>query len=522
VWDVRERLIEEWDRYHELFSWAPLGYARLAFSGVICEMNYPGADLLEVTTDAIVGQPLVAYVAQHERATFVRHLAEARESSETVEHEIELVSAGGHHFPVRICTRRSPRREQGMCWTIFADLTEHRRLTEERQRAEDARRQAQAAQRLARLDNDAKDRFVAALSHELRTPLTPVLMATSMLSSLDGLPAPAARIIDTIRRNVEQEARLIDNLLDVTQLTRHTMLFDLQDVDVHGLLRDAISASAPDVRAKGLDLSLQAAARTALVRADPIRLRQAFQHLLTNAVKFTESGRIVVTTDNTDPAALRVAITDTGVGLSSEGLSGLFVPLEPRAARRTDSGLGLGLTICKGIMEAHGGRVAATSPGPGAGTTVEVHLPLAQSAQGVGSGDASSSTSADTRRGLGNDGAAPLRILVVEDHTDSGAMLELLLSSRGHRVSVANSVASALSRKDEGWDVVISDLGLPDGSGLEVGRGMCTLSRRPRLIALSGYGRPSDVAASHQAGFAVHLVKPLEPDRLFEILEASR
>lgn len=517
--NVRERLMEEWDRYHELFSWAPLGYARLAFTGLICEVNYTGADLLEVTTDAIVGHPLVAYVATHDRARFVSHLAEARESSETVEDEVVLRSAGGHHFPVRICTRRSPRREQRMCWTIFADLTEQRRLTIERQRAEDARRRAQEAQRLARLDNDAKDRFVAALSHELRTPLTPVLMATSMLSSLDGLPAPAATIIDTIRRNVEQEARLIDNLLDVTQLTRHTMLFDRQDVDVHALLRDAISACAPDVRAKGLEISLQAAATKARTTADPVRLRQAFQHLLTNAVKFTEAGRIIITTDNSEPGALRVAIADTGVGLSPEGLRGLFVPLEPRAARRTDSGLGLGLTISKGIIEAHGGRIAAMSPGPGAGTTVEVHLPLAQSAERADPGDASS---AGPQRGHGDDRTAPLRILVVEDHTDSGAMLDLLLSSRGHRVSVASSVASALSRKEEGWDVVISDLGLPDGSGLEVGRGMCTLARRPRLIALSGYGRPSDVAASHQAGFDVHLVKPLEPDRLFEILESAR
>ncbi len=518
MWNVRERLVEEGDRYHELFSWAPLGYARLAFAGLICEMNYTGADLLEVRTNAIVGQPLVAYVARHDRARFVSHLARARESSETVEDEIEFLSAGGHHFPVRICTRRSPRREQGMCWTIFADLTEHRRLADEQHRAEAGRRQAQDAHRLARLDNEAKDRFVAALSHELRTPLTPVLMATSMLSALDGLPPPAVPIIDTIRRNVQQEARLIDNLLDVTQLARHTMLFDRQDVDVHGLLRDAISACAARVRAKGLEIALDATAPKARINADPVRLRQAFEHLLSNAVKFTEAGRIVITTDNRDPAALRVAIADTGVGLSPEHLSGMFVPLEPRVARGYDSGLGLGLTISKGIIEAHGGRITAMSPGPGAGTTVEVQLPLAQSAQRADPGD---SSPAGAERGRGADRTASLKILVVEDHTDSGAMLDLLLSSRGHRVSVTNSVATALARKDEGWDVVISDLGLPDGSGLEVGRGMGTLSRRPRLIALSGYGRPSDVAASHQAGFDVHLVKPLDPDRLFEILEAA-
>ncbi len=516
--NARERLVEEWDRYHELFSWAPLGYTRLTFTGLICEMNYTGADLLEVSTDAIAGQPLVNYVARHDRARFVSHLAGARESSETVEDELELRSAGGHCFPVRLCTRRSPRRDQGMCWTIFADLTEHRRLTAERQQADDARRQAQEAQRLARLDNEAKDRFVAALSHELRTPLTPVLMATSMLSSLEGLPSTAAAIIGTIRRNVEQEARLIDNLLDVTQLTRHTMLFDRRDVDIHEVLRDAIAASAPEVRAKGLEISLDATARKTRVTADPVRLGQAFQHLLTNAVKYTETGRIVITTDNSEPAAVRVAVADTGTGLSPEGLRALFVPLEPRAARRTDSGLGLGLTICKGIVEAHRGRIAATSPGPGAGTTVEVHLPLAQSAEEARPVDGARAAAA---QGPGVERVGPLRILVVEDHGDSGAMLDLLLSSRGHRVSLANSVATALARKDEGWDVVISDLGLPDGSGLEVGRGMCLLARRPRLIALSGYGRPSDIAASLQAGFDVHLVKPLEPDRLFEILDSA-
>ena len=362
-----ERLVDEWesDRYRELFSWAPLGYARLSFGGRICELNYTGADLLEVTTASIVGQPFTAYVARPDRRGFLDHLARARQSRETIEDAIELRSAGGHHFPVRICTRRSPKLEQQVCWTMFADLDIHR-LDDDRRRTGDGPRQVHAESRMERVDVDMTDRFVAALSHQLRTPLAPMLMATSMLSSLDGLPAPATTIIETIRRNVEREARLIDCLLD------------------------------------------------------------------------------------------QIAIAD---------------------------------------------RVAAahrSSPAPESGATSQV--------------------GAEERRSR----AAPLRILIVEDHTDSGAMLDLLLTSRGHTVGVANSVAAALARRSEHWDVVISDLGLPDGSGLEIGRVMRALPVRPRLIALSGYGRPSDVVASQEAGFDHHLVKPLEPDRLFEILEAHR
>jgi signal transduction histidine kinase len=514
----RERLVEEWDRYHDLFSWAPLGYARLTLSGLICELNYTGADLLEVVPDETVGQPFVTFVARADRATFARHLSEARESSETVEDEIALQSAGGHHFPVRIWTRRSPRAIQGLCWTIFDDLSARHGLVAARDRAEDAERHAREAHRLTRLDNEAKDRFVAALSHELRTPLTPVLMATSMLATLEGLPPAAAAIIETIRRNAEREARLIDNLLDVTQLSRHTMLFDRQEVDVHHLLRDAIALASPDARAKGLEISLQASAPAARINVDPIRMRQAFQQLLNNAVKFTRSGRIAVATDNDEPDMLRVAISDTGIGIAPDVLPRLFLPLEPRGSRGADMGLGLGLTICRGIVQAHEGRLSATSPGPGHGSTFEVRLPIAAAAA-LRAKDGGVDAAGDPRP-PGQDRPA-LRVLIVEDHTDSGAMLELLLTSRGHQVAVAGSVAAALARRNDGWDVVISDLGLPDGSGLDVGRGMRDLAQRPRLIALSGYGRPADIAASRDAGFDVHLVKPLEPDRLFEILEAQ-
>ena len=513
----RERLVEEWDRYHELFSWAPLGYARLTHSGLVSELNYTGADLLEITPDRAIGQPFVAFVAKPDRSAFARHLALARASSDTVEDEIELRSASGHHFPVRICTRRSPPSAPGMCWTIFDDLSERHGLAAARDRAETAHREAQDRHRLARLDSEAKDRFVAALSHELRTPLTPVLMAASMLSSLDGLPARARSIIETIQRNVEREARLIDNLLDVTQLSRHTMAFDRRDIDVHALLRDAVSSAIPEAHAKGLDIRLQAAARLARASADPARLLQAFQHLLSNAVKFTPSGRIDVTTENDAPNMLRIAFSDTGVGIPADVLPRLFVPLEPRAALGSDMGLGLGLTLCRGIIHAHEGHIAAVSPGPGQGSTFEIHLP-ALAAAGADQGDQPSSGEAGNPR-TAQAQPVPLRILVVEDHMDSGAMLELLLASRGHQVAVADSVAAALARRHEGWDAVISDLGLPDGSGLDVGRGMRDLARRPRLIALSGYGRPADVAASREAGFDVHLVKPLEPDRLFEILE---
>jgi len=404
-----------------------------------------------------------------------------------------------------------------MCWTVMVDLTEQRRLTLERQHAERDRLQAEHEELAARTRSAAKDRFLATLSHELRTPLTPALFATSMLMGLPGLPESARRWIETIKRNIELEARLIDDLLDVTRVARDKLQLDRSVIDVHTVLRDSLAICSPAAEAKYIRLHFEPSALRVRVDADPVRLRQVFWNLIDNAIKFTPSGgSVVVSTSNDDAGTLRVSVTDSGIGVEPDLIPALFTPFEQSGDRRGNRGLGLGLAICKGIIEAHGGWIGGSSRGPGHGATFEIELASVSHSlptpEIIGSHDAVSRSMAHAR----------LRILVVEDHKDSAELLHAWLSDEGHEVHIVNTLATAMTRVAEVWDVVVSDLALPDGSGLDVARTFRSHANSAcRLIALSGYGAPADVEASRRAGFDFHVVKPAGVSRIAELLQPA-
>jgi len=390
------------------------------------------------------------------------------------------------------------------------DITERRRAQEELERAH---QEAQAA-------NEAKGRFLATLSHELRTPLTPVLAVISRLEA-DPHLAELADDLAMIRRNVELEARLIDDLLDLTRISRGKLELHRRQTDAHQVLEHALATAERELVEKGLRFEVQLAAEVHTVSADAPRLTQVFWNLLSNAVKFTPPGGTVAISSRTDQTRfgareLVVEVRDTGIGIEPEVLPRIFDAFEQagRTITRQFGGLGLGLAVSRAIVDLHRGRLTAASGGRGLGSTFTVRLPLGGIQEEM---DETGVWLARPRPPAADTEARPQRplcILLVEDHADTAEAMADLLRLSGHQVTVAGSVGEALAAASSGgngggFDLVLSDLGLPDGSGQDL---MRELARRHGLkgIALSGYGMEDDVQRSYDAGFARHLTKPVD------------
>ena len=383
-----------------------------------------------------------------------------------------------------------------------------------RKQAEEELRQAKEAAEAA---NRAKDQFLATLSHELRTPLTPVLALVSGLEG-DGRMRDVADRLAMIRRNVELEARLIDDLLDLTRIARGKLEIQRSVCDVRALVEHAIQiCCAESCDAGRLKVLTELAASEHRVWGDGSRLMQIFWNLLRNSVKFTpEGGTIVVRTWNEEEQVV-VEITDTGVGIEPGSMPHIFEAFSQGAPSR--GGLGLGLSISKAVADLHGGRITAVSPGYGLGATFRVELP-------TGGWPAPSGTEPAPSRTPEPAAGRPLRLLLVEDHPDTAEAMAELLRSLGHEVRVAMSVAAGLDAaaaeigSGAGIDLVISDLGLPDGSGMDLMRQL--VSRYGlRGIALSGYGSEDDVRRSLEAGFSRHLTKPVNLKALEAVIHET-
>ena len=385
---------------------------------------------------------------------------------------------------------------------IHLDIEERKRLELELEEARDAAERASLA----------KDRFLAVLSHELRTPLTPVLMLAGSLEHRHDLPSAVREELGMLRRNVELEARLIDDLLDLTRIARGKLALIPHVLDVAVVLQEAARICSPEIDAKALRLQLDAEPGRLFLEADAARLQQTFWNLLQNAIKFTQpGGRITVRARADGAESIAIEVEDDGIGIEPSVLARIFDAFEqgdPDRARRY-GGLGLGLAIAKAVVEMHAGTIEAHSEGLGHGATFRVRLPVRRAGAGArrpGSGPASRDgvPARIVTRGR-------LSILCVEDHPDTARLLGQLLRNRGHEVRVVTSAAAAQAAfAEQRFDLVLSDLGLPDGHGCDLMRGF--LEQRPALIgiALTGYGADEDVRACREAGFSEHLTKPID------------
>ena len=393
----------------------------------------------------------------------------------------------------------------------FRDITERRVYAEELRAAKEA---AEAASR-------AKDQFLAILSHELRTPLTPVLLATSDLLEQDDVRAEVRSTLAMIDRNAKLEARLIDDLLDITRATTGRLTLSLTCVDVHRVIQHAAEICRAQITDSQLILNLQLSASGHCVTGDPARLQQVFWNLIKNAAKFTPPGGIItIRTWNCSGQGggdihLLAEVADTGIGIEADRLPRIFNAFEQKGPeqQRRYGGLGLGLAISRSVIEAHGGRLNATSAGENRGSTLTIEFMTL-------SGPCSNIVTVDSPRSSLKDasGAQGLTILLIDDNRDTLNYVATLLQQRGHQVNPAYNFRTARKLAEaNAYDLVISDIELPDGSGLDLMREL-TITQPTPGIALSGFGTADDVAMSLQVGFAEHLTKPIDFRKLEEAI----
>jgi len=371
---------------------------------------------------------------------------------------------------------------------VLQDLTIRRQLEES----------LEEAKRIAEEANAAKDEFIAVLSHELRSPLTPISIA------LDGLDAEAGTehsrmFIDMIRRNLDLELRLIDDLLDVTRITRGKLAMKLETFDAHTKLLQTAEMLRPEMTQKHLQFTETLTASEHHILADPARFQQIIWNLLRNAVKFTpENGCIFVNSTN-EGGMLIITVRDTGIGMSEEAMKHIFRPFVqgmPSIARKY-GGLGLGLTIARALTQNFSGKLSAASDGPGRGTTFTVELPTV-APLGTTNGIAhTNGHSLDRRKG---------KILLVDDQEDARTSLSALLATRGYDVESTSSVRGAIDHvRKNSYDLILSDIQLEGESGWDL---PARLPRPIPAIAVSALGTPANVEMSLRSGFIDHITKP--------------
>jgi signal transduction histidine kinase len=358
-----------------------------------------------------------------------------------------------------------------------------------------------------------KNEFLAMLGHELRNPLAPIRNAVQILRQ-SGVENPlVVRAREMIDRQVSHMARMVDDLLDVSRISNGKILVRQEPVDLTALLRNTAEDYRESLEAGGTSFGLSLPSEPVWVHGDPTRLSQAVGNLLHNAEKYTDHGQVRLTVQPLpDQGAVEIRVEDNGVGMDPGLLDRLFEPFSQgeRSLDRARGGLGLGLALAKGLIELHDGEIEASSAGPGQGACFTIRLPLTSSPE-----PAREEAAPDTR-GLSR------RVVVIEDNVDAAESLQLLLEIWGHQVEMVHDGPAGLDavRRFEP-DIVLCDIGLPGGmDGYEVARRLRSAGSTARLVALTGYGQQEDQQRALDAGFDLHLTKPVEPAALQKLLAA--
>src|SRR6266568_4209132 len=450
----------------------------------------PGQEITEATYDDVKIAPRTA----------IDRVLSFGTPFQLVEHPLKDKSGMTHFLDINLLRLQGPHeRIQGVLYLV-EDKTRDVRLRQELIGA-----------------NAAKDQFLALLSHELRNPLSPVIAMVGELEANVPDSAQVREALEVIRRNVELEARLIDDLLDVTRIAKGKLQLSFETVCVHEILHRAYEICREDIAAKSLEVEFRLRAADSYVEGDPARLQQVFWNLIKNSVKFTpEKGRITIETANPAPERILIRITDTGIGIEPEKIDKIFNAFEQGqiSITRRFGGLGLGLAISQALVDAHSGKIRVASPGKDQGATFSLELktvpsPLSRDGDG---------THQDRRAASEKEVAVPRhrRVLVVDDHQDTCTGMKMMLERRGYEITVAYSAEQAVQKAhNQDFDLLISDIGLPDRSGYELMREVRRSKALPG-IALSGFGAEQDITEAHAAGFSEHLTKPINFERLEE------
>ncbi len=485
-------------------------------SGRVTFMNDVARTLTGWVNDPAVGQPfdsVLALLDEETRSPIEGPFARVMRDGTVADagRRTLLRSRAGDETPVEC--RGAPRRdaEGRTIGTVLVcrDASERRRA--ERERAEILAR-AHAARDEAESANRAKDEFLAMLGHELRNPLGAISNALYVLEMVGSQTAPAVQARQVIGRGLEQLTRMVDDLLDVARVTRGKVVLDRRPVNLADTVTQSLSALSASGRTARHQITVDV--EPAWVDADPVRVQQIVTNLIVNAIKYTPAdGTIHVTVGAPDDCAV-IKVADSGIGISAAMLPRVFEPFAQgdRTLERSPGGLGIGLTLARRLVESHGGTIEAESGGAGRGSVFTVRLPRLTTPQG------------EPASAVG-EGAAPRRILLVEDSQDARDMLRMYLAQLGHQVYEAADGPSAVEAALRVLpDVALIDIGLPGVDGYEVARRIRATpdGRHLFLVAVTGYGQPKDRDQALAAGFDDYLVKPFDRDRLATLLAASR
>jgi len=366
--------------------------------------------------------------------------------------------------------------------------------------------------------NAAKDQFLALLSHELRSPLAPVIAMVGELEAEVPDSPPVKEALEVVRRNVELEARLIDDLLDVTRISKGKLQLSFETICIHQILQRAYEICREEIQAKNLEVEFQLRAARTHVEGDPARLQQVFWNLIKNSVKFTpEKGRITIQTLNPASDKIEARIIDTGIGIEQEKIDKIFNAFEQGQAEitRRFGGLGLGLAISKALIDAQGGKIRVQSAGKDKGATFSVELNTVLTPIGGDGERQDQQVDREQEPAI----SRHQRVLLVDDHHDTCIGMKRMLERHGYEITVAHSAEQAVEKiRSEDFDLLISDIGLPDRSGYELMREV-RLNKDLPGIALSGFGSEQDINQAREAGFSEHLTKPINFERLEKTIQ---
>ena len=466
--------------------------------GKILTWNVGAERLFGYSAEEAIGRS-ITILAPPERGDEPRRLLECLRRGQRVQHyETVRVAKGGQHLEVSLTM--SPIVDVSGRILGASKLV---RDVSQSKRAEAALREA----------DRRKDEFLAILAHELRNPLAPIRNSLQILRMTSARDSEAARIGEMMERQVNHMVRLVDDLMEVSRITRGKIGLRKEPVAIAAIIEGAVETSRPLIEARGHRLELEVASEPLAIEGDPVRLTQVVANLLNNAAKYTDPGGRISLTVRREGAAVVISVVDTGTGIPPEMLRRVFdlFTQGERNAERVEGGLGIGLTLVKNLVEMHGGTVAAFSEGTGRGSEFVVRLPLSSSAESASSSDAS----------VGPDPVLRHRVLVVDDNHDAADSLGTLLEMLGADVHVVYNGPDAIEAiRTYRPSVVLLDIGMPGMDGYEVARRIRKLSEPQdvTLIALSGWGQDEDRQRSQRAGFDYHLVKPADASALESVM----
>ena len=505
-------------RFRAIYDQAQSGIALLDEPGRFADANPAMLRLLGRTREELLGRMLSEFAPPEWQGFVIAQVAPHAGERPPWRGEFPLLHASGR--PVHLEWSVSSHVEPGVRIAIAIDVSERYELE---QRRRDVLEREQAARQVAERHSRTKDDFIAVLSHELRTPLNAIIGWVHILKRRGTTPE-GARGLDAIERNVKTQARIISDILDVSRINSGKLRLDREWTDPAELIVSSIDALSASIDEKRIQVETDVESAHAPAWLDPARFQQIFWNLMTNAIKFTPDGGRIEVSLRRDGERLALQVRDFGQGIEGDFLPHLFDRFTQSDApgNRRHGGLGLGLSIVKHLVDLHGGEVAAASEGAGQGTRMRVDLPAEPS--GESQLDAPETEGAPEPADLEFESIRGLDVLVVEDDREASEMMTLVLADRGAQVRTAADYDGALRAVQAAWpDVLVSDIGLPGRDGYELVRRLRQLEteRRARhlpVIALTAFARAEDRQKTLDAGFDLHLSKPLKPHQLLDAI----